>query len=107
MAPVLYFPARGPTAVTISSLAKERDGTANVQQTAITRGQKEIFPRHVPIEQSCFPSDGRTLLSLEFNKKGSVMQLASHVRPCLGLEGAPVAKNWRCCQAGVVMSSIV
>lgn len=45
--------------------------------TAITRGQKEIFPRHGPVEQRCSRTVGH--MGLEFNKKGSAMQLASHV----------------------------
>lgn len=56
---------------------------------------------------SNWPLRWQDTLNLEFNKKGSAMQLASRVRPWLGFEGAPVAKNRRRCQAGVVMSSIV
>lgn len=79
-----------PRQSTFFSLAKGRDGMANVQRPAITRGQKEIFPRHVPVEQR-WPLRWQDILNLEFNKNGSAMQLAScatvsGIRRCAGSE---------------------
>lgn len=48
--------------------------------TAITRGQKEIFPRHGPVEQRCSRTVGH--MGLEFNKKArlcSLPRMCDHV----------------------------
>jgi hypothetical protein len=41
--------------------------------TPMTRGQKEIFPRHGPVEQRCSRTAGH--MSLEFNGKARLCRL--------------------------------